>query len=63
MMEQTAAFSTSYNLVWTPEQIKVLLATSEANVKHYAMQMIKQVTHRVYHSKRARRLEAKHHQE
>ncbi|RSL68761.1 hypothetical protein CEP53_002459 [Fusarium sp. AF-6] len=28
----TASFSTSYNLMWTPDQIKGLLATSEANV-------------------------------
>ncbi|KAI7779032.1 hypothetical protein LA080_001378 [Diaporthe eres] len=43
----TAAFSTSYNLVWTPEQIKLLLATSEANVEYYATQMIKQVALKV----------------
>ncbi|KAG6360948.1 hypothetical protein INS49_012016 [Diaporthe citri] len=42
----TTAFSTSYNLAWTPEQIELLLATSEANVEHYATQMIKQVAHK-----------------
>lgn len=33
----------------------MLLATSEANVEHYAMQMIKQVALKVYKSKERRR--------
>lgn len=38
-----------------PEQIELLLATSEANVEHYAMQMIKQVALKVYRTKKRRR--------
>lgn len=59
MIIQTASFSTSYNLVWTPEQVELLLATSEANVEHYAMQMIKQVALKVYRTKKRTRLEQK----
>ncbi|KAI9155548.1 Cytosolic phospholipase A2 [Paramyrothecium foliicola] len=52
----TASFSNSFNLVWTPSQIKTLFATSEANLTHYAIHMIKQVTRKVYENKKARRL-------
>lgn len=51
-----AAFSNSYNLVWTPAQVKSLLTTSEANLELYALQMIKQVMRKVYFEKKAARL-------
>ncbi|RSL58691.1 hypothetical protein CEP54_007631 [Fusarium duplospermum] len=52
----TASFSTSYNLMWTPDQIKGLLATSEANVCLYAVHTIRRVMRRVYEDKKAHRL-------
>ncbi|KAH8652079.1 acyl transferase/acyl hydrolase/lysophospholipase [Xylariales sp. PMI_506] len=52
----TAAFSTSYNLVWTPEQINTLITTSGANLEHYGIDVIKQVMKKVYLSKKERRL-------
>ncbi|SPO32103.1 related to phospholipase A2, cytosolic [Ustilago trichophora] len=51
-----AAFSNSYNLVWTPAQVKSLLTTSEANLELYALQMIKQVMRKVYFDKKTARL-------
>jgi phospholipase A2 len=55
-MLQTASFSTSYNLVWTPGQIKKLCATTEANMSDYAIHTIRQVVRKVYDTKRERRL-------
>ncbi|RSL74668.1 hypothetical protein CEP51_011505 [Fusarium floridanum] len=52
----TASFSTSYNLMWTPDQIKSLLATSEANACSYAVHTIRRVMRRVYEDKKAYRL-------
>ncbi|WAO96775.1 Lysophospholipase [Fusarium falciforme] len=52
----TASFSTSYNLMWTPDQIKGLLATSEANVCLYAAHTIRRVMRKVYEDKKAHRL-------
>lgn len=52
----TSPFSNSYNLVWTPAQVKTLLTTSEANLELYALQMIKQVMRKVYYDKKAARL-------
>ncbi|KAJ4213024.1 hypothetical protein NW759_011285 [Fusarium solani] len=52
----TASFSTSYNLMWTPDQIKGLLAISEANVCLYAVHTIRRVMRKVYEDKKAHRL-------
>ena len=52
----TSSFSNSYNLVWTPAQVKTLLTTSRANLERYALQVIKQVMREVYHEKKAKRL-------
>ncbi|KAJ1020160.1 hypothetical protein NDA16_004440 [Ustilago loliicola] len=52
----TSTFSNSYNLVWTPAQVKTLLTTSQANLELYALQMIKQVMRKVYYEKKAARL-------
>ncbi|CCF51639.1 hypothetical protein NDA11_000770 [Ustilago hordei] len=54
----TSAFSNSYNLVWTPAQVKTLLTTSQANLESYALQMVKQVMRKVYYDKKAARLAA-----
>ncbi|KAJ3534451.1 hypothetical protein NM208_g7529 [Fusarium decemcellulare] len=51
-----ASFSTSYNLMWTPDQIKGLLATSEANLGLYAVHIIQRVMRQVYETKKAHRL-------
>ncbi|RSM02197.1 hypothetical protein CDV31_011041 [Fusarium ambrosium] len=56
----TASFSTSYNLMWTPDQIKGLLATSEANVCLYAVHTIRRVMRQVYEDKKAHRLASRH---
>ncbi|KAM0426075.1 hypothetical protein ACHAPT_008706, partial [Fusarium lateritium] len=56
----TASFSTSYNLMWTPDQIKGLLATSEANVCLYAAHTIRRVMRKVYEDKKAHRLRLEH---
>ncbi|KAK9420189.1 putative Lysophospholipase [Seiridium unicorne] len=53
-----ASFSNSYNLVWTPGQIKTLFTTSSANVSNYAIEIIKKVTMKVYETNKARRLAA-----
>lgn len=55
----TSTFSNSYNLVWTPAQVKTLLTTSQANLELYALQMIKQVMRKVYYEKKAARLSDK----
>uniref|UniRef100_V5EL33 4'-phosphopantetheinyl transferase domain-containing protein n=2 Tax=Kalmanozyma brasiliensis (strain GHG001) TaxID=1365824 RepID=V5EL33_KALBG len=52
----TSTFSNSYNLVWTPAQVKTLLTTSRANLELYALHTIKQVMRTVYYEKKARRL-------
>ena len=52
----TASFSNLYNLAWTPEQIKMIFATSEANLTQYAVDTIKQVTSAVYKKKKKQRL-------
>ncbi|SNX83680.1 related to phospholipase A2, cytosolic [Melanopsichium pennsylvanicum] len=52
----TSNFSNSYNLVWTPTQIKSLLTTSEANLERYALHTIRQVLRHVYEEKKAARL-------
>ncbi|EWZ32858.1 phospholipase A2 [Fusarium oxysporum Fo47] len=52
----TASFSTSTNLMWTPDQVKSVLTTSETNVSHYAIDTIKRVMRKVYEDKKAYRL-------
>ncbi|KAG7425732.1 Cytosolic phospholipase A2 [Fusarium oxysporum f. sp. raphani] len=52
----TASFSTSTNLMWTPDQVKSVLSTSETNVSHYAIDTIKRVMRKVYEDKKAYRL-------
>ncbi|KFA74367.1 hypothetical protein S40288_06681 [Stachybotrys chartarum IBT 40288] len=52
----TAPFSTSYNLIWTPAQIKTLSTTAEANLTDYSIDVIRQVMQTVYMAKRERRL-------
>ncbi|EEU41580.1 uncharacterized protein NECHADRAFT_53807 [Fusarium vanettenii 77-13-4] len=52
----TASFSTSYNLMWTPDQIRGLLTTSEANVCLHAVHTIRRVMRKVYEDKKAHRL-------
>ncbi|KAK8092002.1 phospholipase A2 [Apiospora hydei] len=51
----TASFSTSYNLVWKPEQVKLLFKTAEANLSEYAIHAIKRVTRHVYEENKKRR--------
>ncbi|CAH0021599.1 unnamed protein product [Clonostachys rhizophaga] len=52
-----AAFSSSYNLVWTPEQVSTLVLTAESNLSDYAITVIQQVMRKVYMDKKAQRLE------
>ncbi|KAK8015580.1 hypothetical protein PG991_008468 [Apiospora marii] len=52
----TAPFSTSYNLVWEPEQVKVLFETAGANLSQYAIHAIKRVTRHVYEENKKRRV-------
>lgn len=53
---QTASFSTSYNLVWTPDQIRALFELSESNVTLYSIHIIRQVVRRAYLQKKRRRV-------
>ncbi|KAL9562678.1 hypothetical protein ACKAV7_013242 [Fusarium commune] len=52
----TASFSTSTNLMWTPDQVKSVLTTAEANFSNYAIHTIKCVMRKVYEDKKAHRL-------
>ncbi|PWZ01704.1 FabD/lysophospholipase-like protein [Testicularia cyperi] len=51
----TSSFSNSYNLVWTPAQVSMLLTTSQANLDNYALSTIKKVMRHVYARKKAKR--------
>ncbi|KAH8890377.1 FabD/lysophospholipase-like protein [Thozetella sp. PMI_491] len=53
----TASFSSSYNLVWTPGQIKTLFSTAEANISMYAANTIRRVVRKVYLANKERREE------
>ncbi|KAK0553380.1 hypothetical protein OC846_002540 [Tilletia horrida] len=53
----TSAFSTSYNLVWTPEQVETLVSCTKHNVEDYALDVIRDVMREVYESKKQRRLQ------
>ncbi|KAF5602532.1 phospholipase A2 [Fusarium pseudocircinatum] len=53
----TASFSTSTNLMWTPDQVKSVLATAEGNVSDYAIDTIKRVIKKVYEDKKNNRLD------
>ncbi|KAI5459579.1 acyl transferase/acyl hydrolase/lysophospholipase [Mariannaea sp. PMI_226] len=55
------SFSTSYNLVWTPEQVSQLFKTAEANATDYAMNTIKKVMKRVYEMKKEDRIHSHRH--
>ncbi|KAK0531751.1 hypothetical protein OC834_002849 [Tilletia horrida] len=52
----TSAFSTSYNLVWTPDQVETLIQCTKHNAEDYAIETIRQVVREVYESKKRRRL-------
>ncbi|SCV48303.1 related to phospholipase A2, cytosolic [Fusarium fujikuroi] len=52
----TTSFSTSTNLMWTPDQVKSVLMTAEANVSDYAIDTIKRVIMKVYDDKKKHRL-------
>ncbi|RGP67618.1 phospholipase a2 [Fusarium sporotrichioides] len=51
----TASFSTSTNLMWTPDQVQSVLTTAEENITHYALDTIKRVVRKVYEDKKAHR--------
>lgn len=51
----TASFSTSTNLMWTPEQVKSVLRTAEANLSIYAIHTMKRMIRKVYEDKKALR--------
>ncbi|KAH7157303.1 acyl transferase/acyl hydrolase/lysophospholipase [Dactylonectria estremocensis] len=53
------SFSTSYNLVWTPDQVNAVFHTSEANLADYALHTIKQVMKKIYFTKKTKRSMAK----
>jgi phosphopantetheinyl transferase (holo-ACP synthase) len=50
------SFSTSYNLVWTPDQVNELFQTVESNTLDYTMHTIRQVLRKVYLEKGALRM-------
>ncbi|PWN34867.1 FabD/lysophospholipase-like protein [Meira miltonrushii] len=52
----TSSFSTSYNLVWKPEEIDILANTARANTIDYVIPTLKRVYRRMYKEKKARRL-------
>ncbi|CAD6937007.1 unnamed protein product [Tilletia controversa] len=54
----TSAFSTSYNLVWTPDQVETLAQCSKFNVEDYVIDVVRQTVREVYESKKRRRLAA-----
>ncbi|KAH6883973.1 acyl transferase/acyl hydrolase/lysophospholipase [Thelonectria olida] len=49
------SFSTSYNLVWTQDQVHELFQTVESNTSDYAMHIVRQVLTKVYLDKKAKR--------
>jgi len=52
----TSAFSTSYNLVWTPDQVETLTECTKYNASEYAIDAIRKVVREVYEAKKRRRL-------
>jgi phospholipase A2 len=50
----TAKFSGSYNLVWTPEQVQMLVDVSKANFLD-GLETIKETLKEVYQKKKAKR--------
>ncbi|KAE8260358.1 hypothetical protein A4X13_0g369 [Tilletia indica] len=54
----TSAFSTSYNLVWTPDQVETLVQCSKFNTEDYVLDAIRQTVREVYETKKRRRLAA-----
>ena len=57
-VRQTAPFSTSYNLVWTPEQITALYRTTGANTEQHVLQPAIEAIRAAYHAKKRKRLSA-----
>ncbi|KAG5752156.1 hypothetical protein H9Q70_005210 [Fusarium xylarioides] len=53
----TASFSTSTNLMWTPDQVKSVLSTAEANLSNYAIRTMKRVIKKAYEDKKKDRLD------
>ncbi|KAK6974522.1 lysophospholipase [Favolaschia claudopus] len=51
----TAPFSSSYNLVWTPEEVDSIYTTAAANVRN-GIETIRQAVREAYERRRARRL-------
>ncbi|KAH6883825.1 acyl transferase/acyl hydrolase/lysophospholipase [Thelonectria olida] len=49
------SFSTSYNLVWTQDQVHELFQMVESNTSDYAMHIVRQVLTKVYLDKKAKR--------
>lgn len=52
----TSSFSTSYNLVWKPEEIDILAKTARANTIDYVIPTLKRVYRRMHEEKKAKRL-------
>ena len=54
----TAHYSTSYNLVWTADQVRALLRTAMANVEEgsRSIEVIRAAVRDAYEARRARRL-------
>ncbi|MCO5589835.1 hypothetical protein L7F22_043804 [Adiantum nelumboides] len=57
----TSSFSTSYNLVWKPEEIDILAKTSRTNTIEYVIPTLKRVYKRMYEEKKAKRLKITSH--
>lgn len=55
---QTATFSTSYNLVWTPEQVQTIARTARANIEYKCVDTFRRVIREAYERRKARRLAA-----
>lgn len=55
MPSQTAPFSTSYNLVWAPDEIETIAKTATANAVDYVIPTLQRIYQTVYESKRAER--------
>ncbi len=53
---QTAPFSTSYNMVWTPEQVAMLYKTVSANTEQHVATAAIDVIRAAYQANKRRRL-------
>ena len=54
----TASYSTSYNLIWTADQVRALLRTAMANVGEdsSAINVIRDTVREAYYERKSRRL-------